>query len=53
MSKKYVIWISPNTGEYIVADDVQETDDTVSFLLKDKLQKSYKKKDILDYKEVE
>lgn len=53
MSKKYVIWISPTMGEYVKADDVQVSHDTVSFILKGKLQKTYNKKDIIEYKEVE
>lgn len=51
-SKKYVVWLSDNQGEFVWADTVQKVDDTVSFMKKGKIEKSYKQKDIKEYNEV-
>jgi len=49
--KKYIVWLSDNTGDFVWADEIKEDHDTVSFLKNGKVEKSYKQKDI-KYNEV-
>lgn len=50
--KKYLVWKSVYEGEYIRADDVDETDTTVSFLRGEITIRAYLKSEILSFSEV-
>jgi hypothetical protein len=51
-NKKYIVWFSNREGVFVWADEVKETNDTVSFLKKGKIEKSYKRTEIREYNEV-
>lgn len=50
---KYIIWTSPTQGEYVIANEVEDDGETVTFLIDGRVVRKEKLKDIEGYSQVE
>jgi len=53
LTNKYMVWISENSGEFVIADEIFVGTDTVSFLISGTIVKSYPTKEYIKYNKVE
>ena len=53
VTSKHTVWVSENSGEFVVADEIFVGVDTVLFLVSGTVVKSYPTKEYIKYNKVE